>query len=351
MTVHLELLKNKTPFIDLRSPIEFAKGTFPQSVNLPILNNDERAEVGKTYKHHGNAAAVELGHRLISGDHKKIRVSRWKKFIDKNPASYLYCMRGGKRSQIAKSWLSDEGISVPVVDGGYKALRNTAIEILNSVKKDQKNWVILAGRTGTGKTAILRDLNSAIDLESHAMHRGSAFGGLFKEQPTAINFENNLASEYIKHKSNILFLEDESRRIGKLIIPNVWYRRMKESKIIIIDLTLEERIRNIAKEYVYDPLKNGLSKKNLNKLLQSSLVKIRKRLGLMLYNEISLKIQNILIDSCEFYHEEWIKELLVNYYDPMYDYQLEIKKNRCLLKSNKSEVIKFLSQIETNQSL
>ena len=78
MNVYLELLKNKTPFIDLRSPIEFAKGTFPQSVNLPILNNDERAEVGKTYKHHGNAAAVELGHRLISGDHKEIRVSGWK---------------------------------------------------------------------------------------------------------------------------------------------------------------------------------------------------------------------------------------------------------------------------------
>ena len=126
---------------------------------------------------------------------------------------------------------------------------------------------------------------------------------------------------------------------------------MKESKIIIIELPLNERIINIAKEYVYNPLKNGISKEKLNKSLQSSLLKIYKRLGLKLYDEISMKIQNILIDLHKIPHEEWIKELLVNYYDPMYDYQLEIKKDRCLLKSNKSEVIKFLSQIEANQSL
>ena len=194
-------------------------------------------------------------------------------------------------------------------------------------------------------------MQSSIDLEKHAVHRGSAFGGLAKQQPTVINFENNLASEYIKHNNNILFLEDESRRIGKLNIPNAWYKKMKESKIIIIELALEERIINIAKEYVYNPLKDGIPKEKLNKLLQSSLFKIHKRLGLKLYNEISIKIQNILINLYKIPHEEWIKELLVNYYDPMYDYQLETKKDRCLLKSNKSEVIKFLSQIEANQSL
>ena len=84
---------------------------------------------------------------------------------------------------------------------------------------------------------------------------------------------------------------------------------------------------------------------------QSSLVKIQRRLGLMLYNKISLKIQNILVDSHKTTHEEWIKELLVNYYDPMYDYQLEAKKNRCIFEDNKSEVTNFLAQIETKQSL
>ena len=350
MNDRINIIKNNIPLIDLRAPIEFAKGAFPMSVNIPILNNDQRAQVGTKYKNQGNDAAEKLGFNLLKNERNK-KIFLWKKFIDKNPTVYLYCMRGGKRSKIAQSWLRDEGISIPIINGGYKALRNTAIEILDSVKNDGKNWLILAGRTGSGKTAILRSLHSAIDLENLAMHRGSAFGGFYHEQPTTINFENNLASEYLKLNSNILFLEDESRRIGKIIIPNAWYKKMSESKIIIIDLTLEERIINIAKEYVYDPLNNGLSKKNLNELLQSSLFKIRKRLGLMLYNDISIKIQNILINSRKLYHEDWIKELLVNYYDPMYDYQLKMKKDRCLLRSAKSEVVNFLTQIEAKQSL
>ena len=346
----INIIKNSNPLIDLRAPIEFKKGAFPSSVNIPILNDEQRTKVGITYKKRGSDSAEELGYDLVKDQQNEI-VRLWKQFIEKNPSTYIYCMRGGKRSQIAQSWLRYEGIDIPIIDGGYKALRNTTIEILNSVKSDQKSWLILAGRTGTGKTAILKNLNSAIDLEKHAAHRGSAFGELAKQQPTVINFENNLASEYIKHNSNILFLEDESRRIGKLTIPSPWYEKMKESKLVVIELDIEERIMNIAKEYVYNLLDDGLTKENLNKLLQASLFKIHKRLGLKVYNEISTKIQNILINSSKIPHEEWIKELLVKYYDPMYDYQLEAKKNRCLLRGNKPEIIKFLEQVEANQSL
>tara|TARA_B110000116_G_scaffold192122_1_gene167074 strand:- start:74 stop:1126 length:1053 start_codon:yes stop_codon:yes gene_type:complete len=346
----INIIKNSIPLIDLRAPIEFDKGAFPSSVNIPILNDEQRSEVGFKYKKEGNKEAEKLGFKLVKNQQHQI-VDLWKNFIKKNPSTYIYCMRGGKRSQIAKSWLHYEGINVPTIEGGYKALRNSAIEILNSVNNDHKSWVILAGRTGTGKTTILKNLDSAIDLEKHAMHRGSAFGGLANQQPTAINFENNLASDYIKHNNNILFLEDESKRIGKLNIPNIWHSKMKKSKIIIIEIALEERIINIAKEYVYNPLKNGISKKKLNTSLQASLLKIHKRLGLKLYNEISIKIKNILIDLYKIPHEEWIKELLVNYYDPMYDYQLEAKKDRCIFKSNTSEVTKFLNLIESNQTL
>ena len=346
----INIIKNNTPLIDLRSPIEFLKGAFPSSVNIPILNDQQRSEVGIEHKKRGTTEAEKLGFKLIKNQQNKI-VELWKEFIKKNPSTYIYCMRGGKRSQIAKLWLHNEGINVPTINGGYKALRNTAIKILDSVNKDDKTWVILAGRTGTGKTTILENLDSAIDLEKLAMHRGSAFGGFNIEQPTAINFENNLVSKHIKHNNNILILEDESQRIGKLVIPNIWHKKMKQSKIIIIELSLEERIINIAEEYIYKPLNNGISKEKLNNSLQTSLIKIHKRLGLKLYNEISMKIKNILIDLYKNSHEEWIKELLVNYYDPMYDYQLELKKERCLLKSNKSEVIKFLTELETNQSL
>tara|TARA_Y100001935_G_scaffold67699_1_gene56768 strand:+ start:2965 stop:4035 length:1071 start_codon:yes stop_codon:yes gene_type:complete len=346
----ISIIKNNTPLIDLRAPIEFNKGAIPSSINIPILNNEQRASVGIKYKNEGGEPAEKLGFNLVK-DKKNELIFLWKKFIKENPDTHIFCMRGGRRSQIAQSWLNDEGINVPLIKGGYKTLRQSCIEILNSVKIDQKEWIILAGRTGTGKTDILKDLNSSIDLEGLAVHRGSAFGGLEKAQPTVINFENNLASEYIKNDSKILFLEDECRRIGKLSIPNAWYEKMEKTKIVIIELDIEQRILNIAKEYVYKPLENGISKNKLNEMLQSSLFKIHKRLGLKLYNEISMKIQSILINLNEGSHEEWIKDLLVNYYDPMYDYQLEAKKNRCILNGNKSKVINYLNEIDTNQSL
>ncbi len=346
----ISIIRNKTPLIDLRAPIEFNKGAFPSSINIPILNNEQRTRVGIKYKNEGGKPAEKLGYNLVKNTKNEL-VTLWKNFIKKNPGTHIYCMRGGRRSQIAQSWLNDEGIDVPLIKGGYKALRQSCIEILNSVSDDEKEWIILAGRTGTGKTAILQDLNSAIDLEGHALHRGSAFGGLAKQQPTVINFENNLASEYIKHNSKILFLEDECRRIGKLSIPNAWYEKMEKTKIVIIELDIEERISNIAMEYIYRPLENGLSKNELNESLQSSLYKIHKRLGIKLYNEISIKIKRILIDQDKSSHEQWIKDLLFNYYDPMYDYQLKAKKHRCILNGNKSKVINYLNQIQTNQSL
>jgi len=345
-----DLIKSRTPLIDLRSPIEFKKGAFPSSTNIPILNDMQRTTVGITYKKEGGQAAAKIGFDLVKNQKDKI-IHLWEEFIKNNPSTHIYCMRGGKRSQIAQLWLQDKGLNIPTVNGGYKALRRASIDILNSVSNDQKKWIILAGRTGTGKTTILRNLASSIDLEQHASHKGSAFGGIQNEQPTPINFENTLASKYIQHSNNILFLEDESRKIGKLAIPNAWYIRMAESRVVIIELDIEKRIENIAKEYVYSRLDNGMSKEDLNQLLQSSLFKIRKRLGLKNYNEISREIYSILIDLNKASHSGWIKELLVRYYDPMYDYQLESKKDRCALKGNKSEVVNFLNKIEQNQSL
>jgi len=348
---HLEkIIKTKIPLIDLRAPIEFEKGTFPTSVNIPILSNEQRVKVGIKYKHEGNTAAEELGFNLVK-DERDIKVKLWKQFIEENPESHIYCMRGGRRSQIAKSWLKSEKIDVPLIDGGYKALRNTTIEILNSVNNDSKKWIILAGRTGTGKTTILNKFNSTIDLEKHAMHRGSAFGEMEQKQPTPINFENNLIFDYASRETNMIFLEDESRRIGKLNLPKIWHERMQKTPIIIINISLEERINNIVHEYVNKPLNNGVSQKDLNESLQLSLLKIKKRLGLMLYKEIGDSIHDNLINNSNSSHENWVEKLLSNYYDPMYDYQLKSKENRCLLKSEKSGIIKFLTQTESSQSL
>ena len=347
MTAHLELLKNKTPLIDLRSPLEFTKGTFPQSVNLPILNNDERAEVGKTYKYHGNAAAVELGHRLISGDHKEIRVSGWKKFIDKNPSTWMYCMRGGQRSNIAQDWLDDIGVKVPIVTGGYKVLRQTSLETLDSVTDDKKRWIVLGGRTGTGKTVILNQMESSIDLEHHAAHRGSAFGGFLSNQPTPIDFENRLAIDYLRHDHQTLILEDESRTIGKIAIPNAWFHRMQNSEMVLIKISLEERIQNIIDDYILAPLGDGISKTDLLLSLRSSLMKIEKRLGGDNFREIRAKMDKAFLDQKHFRHDAWIEQLLNVYYDPLYDYQIKSKASRCIYQSDTKGVTEFLSGLES----
>mgnify|MGYP000153221285 CR=1 FL=1 len=347
MNVHLELLRANTPLIDLRSPIEFAKGTFPQSVNLPILNNDERAKIGKTYKHQGNDAAVKLGHRLVSGDQKENRVSGWKEFIEKNPSTWMYCMRGGQRSGIAQDWLEDIGINVSVIEGGYKALRRTSLKILDSVNEDDKRWIILGGRTGTGKTVILNQIASSIDLEHHAEHRGSAFGGLLSQQPSPIDFENRLAINYLRHDHQTLILEDESRTIGKVAIPNAWFHRMQESELVLIEMSVEERIHNIVEDYILTPLREGISRTDLSLSLRSSLSKIQKRLGGDLFREIRIKMDQAFLDQKNFRHEAWIKQLLNVYYDPLYDYQIKSKVNRCIYQSDTKGVTEFLSGLES----
>ncbi len=347
MNVHLELLRANTPLIDLRSPIEFAKGTFPQSVNLPILNNDERAKIGKTYKHQGNDAAVKLGHRLVSGDQKENRVSGWKEFIEKNPSTWMYCMRGGQRSGIAQDWLEDIGINVSVIEGGYKALRRTSLKILDSVNEDDKRWIILGGRTGTGKTVILNQIASSIDLEHHAEHRGSAFGGLLSQQPSPIDFENRLAINYLRHDHQTLILEDESRTIGKVAIPNAWFHRMQNSEMIFIKISLEERVQNIIDDYILTPLGDGISKTDLLLSLRSSLMKIQKRLGGDNFREIRNKMDQAFLDPKNYGQEAWIKQLLVVYYDPLYDYQIKSKVNRCIYQSDTKGVTEFLSELES----
>ena len=336
------MLKKDIPLIDLRSPDEFEKGAFPTSCNLPILSDEERKQVGLTYKKHGSQAAEELGYKLVSGDIRARRIQAWQQFIQRNPEAHLYCWRGGMRSAIASRWLKGTGLNIPVVPGGYKALRRTCLEILESVKNDRRRWVILGGRTGTGKTVLIRNLDFTIDLEHLANHRGSAFGRQQTPQPTAINFENTLAIAYLKHIHDMLVLEDESRGIGKLTIPETWYQRMQTAELIILTVPMTERIENIRQEYVDSPLRTGFPPEALKIALQDSLLRIKNRLGGKDYKLIHQKIENAFQTLSGESHEDWIHDLLKKYYDPMYSYQLKQKKKRCVLEGDGQAIRNFL---------
>ena len=344
---YYQILKEKIPLIDLRSPGEFKKGAFPQSGNFPILKDDERARVGKTYKHQGKDAAIKMGHKLVSNEIKEIRIHTWIDFIQDHPTTRIYCARGGLRSKIAQTWLRDRGLNVKRISGGYKLLRNTAINILDSAENDNKKWIILGGKTGTGKTNILNRLISTIDLEELANHRGSAFGKTDSAQPSQINFEHSLAIHYLNHSGNTLFLEDESRTIGRVAIPNSWYGRMRLSKWVLIDIPLEERIQNIQIEYIDKPLNVGVPKTDLLLSLRSSLFKIQKRLGHELFMSIRTKIDNAFLDPKSHSHYDWIHDLLTLYYDRLYDYQISSKMGRCIYRSETSGVVDYLTNLDS----
>ena len=333
------LLADNVPLIDLRAPAEFAQGAFPASVNLPLLTDAERHEVGLTYKQDGPDAALARGHELVSGTVRAERTRAWAEFADSHSGCRLYCWRGGLRSRIAQSWLEEEGVAVPRVTGGYKTLRRACLATLEGASGDARRWLVLAGRTGSGKTRVISGLANAIDLEGLARHRGSAFGARPGGQPTPIAFENALAVAVLKHGAPTLVLEDESRTIGRLALPAAWHERMGAAPLALLEATTEERVRNIGSEYVEEPLAGGVSPEHLHGRLAESLDRIRKRLGSDRHTRIRAALDEGFRNGD---HEGWIGLLLKWYYDPMYDYQLASKRRRVVFRGSVAAVSEYL---------
>lgn len=320
-------------WIDVRSPIEFKAGSIPGAVNLPLLSDEERHQIGLTYKRRGQSAAINLGHQLVSGSVRKARIQAWISEIEKNPESIIFCFRGGLRSQIVQDWLKEHKIYRPIVEGGYKALRNFLMDKLLKLSQELK-FLVVSGPTGSGKTNFINSNgNSRLDLECLAKHRGSAFGALDEAQPSQADFENLIAVELIQlsKKNEIILIEDESRMIGSRCIPAALYRAMKNSKRIFINLPLEDRVQNILRDYV---LCSSLgTSHDLKKFddFRKSIVSISRKLG-------GQRAQEILndIDFCQARFEStgdldinrvWIRKLLLWYYDPFYKRSREGKKS------------------------
>lgn len=196
-----DIFLNDRPLMDVRAPVEFLKGAFPQALNRPLMNDIERQKVGTCYKQQGQDAAIALGHQLVGGTVKAERIAAWAEFARANPDGYLYCFRGGLRSQITQQWLAAEaGIAYPRVLGGYKALRGFLIDTIEAAVAEC-DFVLVGGLTGTGKTEVLAQLDNALDLEGHANHRGSSFGKHATPQPAQIDFENALAIDLLKKRA------------------------------------------------------------------------------------------------------------------------------------------------------
>ena len=351
------LFLNNTPLLDVRAPVEYNQGAFPFTENAPLMNDQERTDIGIRYKNLGQDEAIKLGHKLVQGDIKTERVNHWVDFFTQHPEGILYCFRGGMRSKISQQWIYEKtGIIYPRIKGGYKAMRRFLIDELE-VSSQRIEPIILSGRTGIGKTLFLKKLKQQVDLEGLFHHRGSVFGKHVTPQPTQIDIENSLSIELLKHLHQgytKIVLEDEGVCIGSRRIPEVLFNKMKQSPLISLEASTEERINITFQEYIIEALAEHQSHygeelgfTRWTEQLIESIDKIQRRLGGLRHKELKALLSNAIqqqisgdIES----HKEWIKVLLVEYYDPMYDYQLSKKQERVVFKGNKNDVFNYLKK-------
>ena len=212
--------------------------------NFPLINNQEREEIGIRYKNLGQDEAIRLGHELVQGEIKSERIRHWQDFFKQYPQGVLYCFRGGMRSKITQQWIYEQtGVIYPRVKGGYKAMRNYLLSRLEPESISSKP-VILGGRTGSGKTRLLNSLANSIDLEGLANHRGSTFGRFTTPQPGQADFENRLAAALTKHGAahhSHLLLEDEGRHVGKRFLPKELAQFFNSGDLVVLEVDFEER--------------------------------------------------------------------------------------------------------------
>jgi len=349
------IVLNNTPLIDVRAPVEFKKGAFLNAVNLPIMSDEERHKVGICYKHEGNTKAVELGHRLVSGDIKEQRVQAWIDFIDANPDALLYCFRGGQRSRISQEWLRQSGREIMRLKGGYKAFRNYLLKELESSHQHFKP-IILGGRTGSGKTLQLKKISNAIDLEGLANHRGSSFGQRITPQTQQIDFENNLIYQLIQKIEEgfkYLVFEDEGKHVGNVFMPDSFLSIMSEAPLVVLDTPIEDRIDITLNEYVIEAQKSYESSGFEDPLgawqqsIENAMLRIIRRLGNQKHGELTKIFEAALLKQREEGsfdgYREWVEYLLVQYYDPMYDYQIQKRSDRVVFRGGAEEVQKYIT--------
>lgn len=321
------------PIVDVRAPIEFEKGHIPGAINIPLLTNEDRHQVGLCYRQFGHHKAVELGLELVGP--RLGLLAKLGREHSANNQLIVYCQRGGKRSQ-SMSWLwSQLGVQVYRLAGGYKRFRHwTGQTIL-----DSRRVLLLAGGTGVGKTDVLLALaeagESIVNLEGLANHKGSAFGAIGEApQPTQSHFENRLAIALSKVKfGDVVWLEAESRRIGCCQIPDGLWQQMTKAPRIYLERDVTKRIERLCLDY------QEASIVELERALQG----IRKRLG----SETHLRA----LQSLQVNDRQGVVEQVLSYYDRWYEkhkdaYQDQILNSVDTSKMPLSDLIGYLKTLK-----
>ncbi|QIP17511.1 tRNA 2-selenouridine(34) synthase MnmH [Spirosoma aureum] len=289
------------PVIDVRSPGEYDHAHIPGAISIPLFDNDERAQVGTKYKNAGKDAAVLLGLDLV-GPKLAGFVKQSKKLNPQTKEVLVHCWRGGMRSG-SFAWLLDTaGLTASTLAGGYKAYRNDVLAAFT----EPRPLLILGGKTGSGKTEILKALaqegEQIIDLEALAHHKGSTYGAIGQAaQPATEQFENVLYENWRQLNPNRrIWLEDESRNIGSCFIPMALWQQMRSAQVAFVDMPKEIRICRLVSEYT------GID----HGLLIAATERIRKRLG--------GKVTKEALDALAHHDYATVADLTLDYYDKAY---------------------------------
>ncbi len=334
-----EFLKlNETfPLIDVRSPAEYEQAHIPGAVNIPLFDNEERKQVGTTYKQKGKESAVLLGLDYIGP--RMAEVVKQARKLAVNRTVMVHCWRGGMRSA-SMAWLFETiGLKTFTLEGGYKAYRY----FIRNEFSNKAKLFILGGSTGSGKTAILKELQNLgeqfLDIEGIAHHKGSVFGPLGqKPQPTNEQFENNMAAVWQKFDlTKTIWVEDESRQLGKCGIPNPLFEQMRKATVIKINVPKKERIKRLVNEYgSFD-----------TELLAQQVEKIRERLGGQNTKDALKALANNDLET--------VADITLIYYDKAYNHGIskrrpekifEINLEKDDPEANALAIMEFIKKIE-----
>lgn len=292
--------------IDVRSPAEYEEDHIPGSINLPVLNNEQRAMVGLEHKQKGPFSARRLGAQIISrniatilGEHLSAKDKAFKPLI--------YCWRGGKRSGSLAEICRQIGWPTTVLKGGYKSYRKL---VANNLYKETFpfNIILLGGNTGTGKTEILEALPNfgvqVLNLEKLAEHRGSIFGKTALDQPTQKCFESRIIEALTTFDpSHTIIIEAESCNIGKVAIPPSLWQKMKKAGRINLQAPLETRVNYCLQSY-RSMIPNG-----------QDLLDLIDKLAPFHAKKLVMEWKNLATGG-DF--EKLVTQLLFHHYDPRY---------------------------------
>lgn len=305
--------------VDVRSPGEFAEGTIPGSVNVPLFSNEERALIGTVYKQESPAAARRLAMLTVS--------PKIPQFVEQMEALMpqgelvVFCWRGGMRSYAACTFLSLLKYPVKRLRGGYRAYRQQVLDGLSAYEGLPSPPIVLHGMTGVGKTKLLGLLqergHQVLDLEQMANHRGSVFGAIGHGQPHNQKMFEALLFEKVRHldPDRPVFMEAESRRIGRAIMPT-WLEQDKFAGVpVMLEATLEKRVERLLDDYLLVP--NGM---DVQPLFADALVKIQKRIPRSRFEELQE-----MLEQQEY--ARFCGALLELYYDPKYKHKANSYKS------------------------